>query len=110
MYRTIDDFITDWKSESEMTAKVIGTLTDASLAQKVYPEGRTLGFIAWHIVTTLSEMGNRAGLGVKGPAEDAPAPSSAQEIAAAYRAHDASPTERVQAGWTDKELLDDINR
>ncbi len=109
MYRTIDDFITDWKSESEMTANVLDTLTDASLAQKVYPEGRTLGFIAWHIVTTLSEMGNRAGLGVAGTAEDAPEPSSAQEIAAAYRTAAASLAERVKAVWTDKDVLDEIN-
>jgi len=109
MYRTIDDFITEWKSESETTAKVLDNLTDASLPQKVYPEGRTLGFIAWHIVTTLSEMGNKAGLGVAGPAEDAPEPTSAPEIAAAYRSAAASLAERVKAVWTDKECLDEIN-
>ena len=109
MYRTIDDFITDWKSEREMTAKVFDTLTDASLAQKVYPGGRTLGFIAWHLVLSLVEMGNKSGLGVMGPSEDAPEPSRAAEIAAAYRTAAASLSDRVKAVWTDKDCLEDIN-
>ena len=61
-------------------------LSEASLGQRVSPEGRTLGFLAWHITVTIPEMLNRAGLAVDGAADGhAPVPSSAGAIVAAYR-------------------------
>lgn len=70
MYRTIADFVTDWKYENEATLKVLNTLTDGSLGQKVSSEARTLGFLAWHIVLSMSEMGSKMGLQVTAPPED----------------------------------------
>ena len=64
MYRTVQDFIEDWKHESASTLKVMTALTDDSLKQKVTTEGRSLGFLPWHIITTLNEMGSKAGLKV----------------------------------------------
>ena len=45
MYVTIADFIREWNREATLTQKVLEGLTDDSLKQKVYPEGRTLGRI-----------------------------------------------------------------
>jgi uncharacterized damage-inducible protein DinB len=104
MFRKIEDFLGSWSYETEATVKVFSALTDESLAQKVYPDGRTLGRIAWHIVQTLPEMGNRTGLQVAGPGEDAPVPSSASEIVERFKEAAYSLQEEVQAGWTDAEL------
>ncbi len=85
MYRTIDDFVLDWENESTATMKVLRALTDGSLKQKVTPEGRSLGFLAWHLVLTLSEMGSKMGVQVTAPAEDSEPPTVAAEIASNIR-------------------------
>ena len=58
MYRTTDEFVAEWTRESAMSLKVERVLTDASLPQKIYPEGRTLGQLAWHMVLMIGMSGN----------------------------------------------------
>ena len=62
MFRKIEDFQKAWKYEAEMTGKVLSTLTDASLDQRVTADGRTLGFLGWHLTLTLGEMLGHASL------------------------------------------------
>jgi uncharacterized damage-inducible protein DinB len=109
MYVTIDQFLEDWKKESEATLKVLARLTDASLSQRVGPEGRTLGFLAWHLVLTLGEMGGRAGLEVTAPSEEEPEPGSAAAIVAAYEAAGSSLARSVREGWRDGMLADELS-
>lgn len=42
MYISISDFIKEWNKEAILTQNVLDSLTDESLEQQVYPEGRTL--------------------------------------------------------------------
>src|SRR5947208_1276457 len=49
MYRSINDFLSDWKYESESTLKIFKILTDESLSKKFHEDVRTLGFLSWHI-------------------------------------------------------------
>lgn len=109
MLRTIDDFKKDWLYEAESTQKIIDALTDASLSQKVTPEGRSLGFLAWHLTQTLGEMLGHTGLKIDAPGFDVECPSSAAEIAAAYRTAADSVTQVVTANWTDTTLLEEDN-
>jgi uncharacterized damage-inducible protein DinB len=104
MYRRIEDFTRDWAYEIESTSKVMNTLTDESLGQKVTPDGRSLGFIAWHIVITLGEMPEKVGLHIDAPAEDAPMPATAAEIAAAFETAANSIADAVAKNWTDETL------
>jgi len=109
MYRTIHDFLNDWKYENEATLKVFKNLTDASLNQKVTPDGRSLGFLAWHIVITLGEMGEKAGLKVIAPSEHSSIPINASDIVAAYEKAGASVESEVKEKWNDAilpELID----
>ncbi len=53
-----------------MTGKVLNTLTDASLSQKVYEDGRSLGFLGWHLTQTLGEMLGLVGLKIDAPGFD----------------------------------------
>jgi uncharacterized damage-inducible protein DinB len=101
MIRSIDDFAAAWVDESEKTQRVLDALTDPSLAQRVTPEGRSLGFLAWHIVTTITEMLPLAGVATRGPDPHAPVPKSAREIADAYRGAAASVVPAVKQAWTD---------
>ncbi len=84
-------------------------LTDASLAQKVTPEGRSLGRLAWHIVQTLGEMGGHAGLTVDAANEKTPQPATAAAIAEAYKVGAAAVDKAVTSAWTDADLPGEID-
>jgi uncharacterized damage-inducible protein DinB len=106
--RSIDDFAAAWADDNEKTQKVLDALTDASLGQKVTPSGRSLGFIAWHIVTTITEMLPLAGVAMRGPDPKTPAPRSAREIADAYRAASSSVVPALKKAWKDAQLSEVI--
>ena len=105
MYRKIEDFIGDWAYEAEMTTKLFNNLTDESLNQKVAENGRSLGFLAWHVATTLSEMPKKVGLIIDCPPENTNVPTSAKEIADTFEKAAKSLAEEVTKNWTDETLL-----
>jgi uncharacterized damage-inducible protein DinB len=106
MYRSIADFQTDWGFEAEKTLNILRALTEESLAQKVTEDGRSLGFIAWHIATTLGEMLGQAGIKIDSPGEgEMPALS---EIIATYENGARLVGEEVAKVWKDEELTDEI--
>jgi uncharacterized damage-inducible protein DinB len=109
MYRTIDDFLSDWRQESESTVKVLQNLTDASLAQRVTPDGRSIGRLAWHIVVSIAQMAHEAKLAtVQGSKDDEAVPGTVAEILEAYRAVARSLTEAVLSEWSDEQLAEMI--
>jgi len=109
MLRKIEDFQKDWAYEAEMTGKVLQTLTNESLGQKVSPDGRNLGFLGWHLTLTLGEMLGLVGLKIEGPADDAECPAEAGEIANAYEKAAKSVANEINANWTDETLLESDN-
>ena len=104
MFRRLTDFGKSWEYESEATLKLLRALDDASLGRAAEPGGRTLGRLAWHLVLSVGEMMRRTGLDVKGPAEDAPVPEHAADIASAYEEAAASLDEEIRLEWSDKSL------
>jgi len=109
MLRKIEDFQKDWAYEAEMTGKILQTLTDESLGQKVSADGRDLGFLGWHLTVTLGEMLGLVGLKIDAPAHDLPRPASASEIAAAYEKAAKSVADEIIANWTDETLFETDN-
>lgn len=107
MIRTIDDFRSHWTWEADITAKLIGGLTDASLAQAIAPGARTLGRLAWHLAQTIPEMMGSAGLQVTGVDPHAPTPATVTAIHSAYQAASASLLEQIAAQWTDATLSEE---
>ncbi len=105
MLRKIEDFKKDWAYEAEMTEKVLRTLTDDSLGQKVSPDGRDLGFLGWHLTQTLGEMLGLVGLNINAPSHEAERPETASEIADAYEKGAKSVADEIDANWTDETLL-----
>jgi uncharacterized damage-inducible protein DinB len=104
MYSTIEDFTTDWKAESTHTRSLLDALNDESLSQKVWDGGRTLGYLAWHIVVTVGEMGSKTGLEYEAPAEDSTAPASASEIADEYKKVSENLINAINSQWSDDSL------
>jgi len=103
MFYHVRDFIKDWQKESANTMKIMQQLTDDSLNQRVTAQGRSLGRIAWHIITCLGEMTQRMGLATEAPAENAPVPVKAQDIIIAYERAAGSLLTAIQE-WQDADL------
>ena len=80
MYNKISEFISYWSFESGATLQIFKALTDESLNQKVTPDGRSLGQIAWHITVSMNEMLSKAGLNLGDNIEETPAPKKIAEI------------------------------
>ena len=98
--------ISRWRTRQHSRCSV--RLIDESLGQRVGPDGRSLGRLAWHLVGTLREMPASAGLKTEGAEATAPVPATAAEIASAYEraAHDVLAA--VAAGWSDGDLDGEI--
>jgi len=109
MFRTLADFSRAWHGERESTLKIMRALTDQSLSQKVSPEGRTLGRLAWHIVQTLGEMGGHAGLVVDAPNEHSPQPATSKVISDAYEKGSAAVEAAVKTAWSESDLSGEID-
>ena len=77
MYRELDDFFQLHSFLTDGTKKVFGKLEDKNLNQSVAEGYRTLGQIAWHIVTTIPEMMSKTGLDVGSIDPGSMPPSSA---------------------------------
>lgn len=104
MYTSIEAFIRDWHHEAVTTQKVFDTLTDSSLQQMVSPDDRSLGRIAWHIVTSTPEMLNEFGIKVDSVSNADSVPSSAKEIAETFRKVSVDTIDAVKEQWTDASL------
>jgi uncharacterized damage-inducible protein DinB len=104
MYNSISDFIEDWNQEAASTQKVLEVLTDGSLQQAVSPDDRTLGRIAWHVVTSTPEMLNEFGVTVENVENSSSVPSSAKEIADTFRKVSADTVDAIKQQWTDASL------
>jgi uncharacterized damage-inducible protein DinB len=104
MISTVASFARAWADESAITSRVLGALSDASLGQRVSARDRSLGEIAWHLTTSVTEMARMTGLHVAGPDPDAPPPAHAAAIKTAYDQAAAGLLEQVTGSWTDATL------
>ena len=104
MYMTINDFIEDWKEESEATLKVFSKIPDNVLSIKDNVNVRTLGRLAWHITQTVTEMLKSCGITDEDPLANRDLPSNMREIKALYEQHSAHLTEIINQKWTDETL------
>ncbi len=107
MYYKISDFKNDWANESKATLKILSTLTDESLNQKVYEEGRTLCTLAWHIVVMVSSMPSHAGLKASN-IPDTLCPTEVKSIVREYENASKTMIEALESKWTDSSLNEEI--
>ncbi len=105
MFTRVEHFITNWKYESGATLNLMRLLTDETLATPVATEHRTLGRIAWHLVTTIAEMMNRTGLGLTKVQEDDPMPPAAANFGKMYDIASKELLMKVEQSWSDADLM-----
>ncbi len=104
MFRKMSDFEKAYQSLCEGTGKIMAVLTDENLNQPVADEFRTLGHIAWHIITTVPEMMNRTGLGLDSINFEAMPPESAADYLKAYQVVTTELVAVLKQNWTDETL------
>jgi uncharacterized damage-inducible protein DinB len=109
MFRLVEDFLEGWKYEGEATLKVFRYLTKESLQQKVTPEGRSIGFLAWHITQSIGEMMSRTGLEFSGYEEKAPVPAGVDKIVQVYESFSQQLMEQIRTKWQDADLAVELN-
>lgn len=104
MYVTITDFLREWNNEAKLTQNVLYGLTDDSLTQQVYPEGRTLGRIAWHLTTSIPGYLAHFGINIDEVEKEESVPASAKEIAGTFRKISSYAAKVIEEQWTDATL------
>jgi uncharacterized damage-inducible protein DinB len=108
MYRKIEDFQRIWGYEASETSRLFKDLTDESLNQKVSVGGRSLGFLAWHIVTTIEEFFGSAGIKIESVKPETEVPKSVSEIISAFEKAVSALNEELPKHWKDENLADEI--
>ncbi len=103
MYHRMEDFYRAFEGHRASTNRVLEAARDQSLSRSV-GDYRTLGQVAWHIVTTVPEMMNQLGLGLSSVDAASPPPTSAAAIREGYEAVTRELVAALEATWTDETL------
>ncbi|KUO75111.1 MAG: hypothetical protein APF81_02605 [Desulfosporosinus sp. BRH_c37] len=106
MFLAVSTFLQAWEKEAESTQRILDALSDDSLNQLVTAQDRSLGRIAWHLVTTIPEMMAKTGLILESINGDAPLPKTAKEISHNYREVSNSFVTAIRNQWNDQTLLE----
>lgn len=109
MIRKIEDFLAEWKYESESTLNLFKLISNDALHTKNHEHVRSMAFLAWHVTITISEMMNKAGLPVSGPDEHAKPPATIEEIRSTYEHSSSSLVKELPKHWTDATLTEEVN-
>ena len=105
MFRKMDDFHKSYATLVEGTLKLLRALDADSLGQTVAEGHRTLGGMAWHIVTTIPEMMNQVGMGMSSVDEKTPPPDTPAELVAGYEKASSELVAALKAKWDDDDLM-----
>lgn len=108
MYRTIEDFLTDWQSESEATLKIFATIPDDKKSKKIHKNVRSLERLAWHITQTLTEMPFRAKIMDEDYLDKKSIPETFTEISDNYKKYNESLIRLIKERWDGLDLAESI--
>jgi uncharacterized damage-inducible protein DinB len=108
MYRKIEDFVSDWKSEESATLKIFSNISDQAKSKKAGENIRSLERLAWHITQTLTEMPARAGIIEVDYLENQAIPATFDEVISAYKKYSEELIKSIQSKWTDAGLTEEI--
>ncbi|WP_159887750.1 DinB family protein [Paenibacillus puerhi] len=109
MFQTLDHLLKSWEYEAGATQRLLNHLTDESLTQEISPQNWTLGRTAWHTVAAIRIITSNTNLTFEAPAEDWPAPASAQFIADSYHQASDAFVQALKTQWSDSTLEECID-
>jgi|SRR4051812_8953982 len=109
MIRKIEDFLAEWKYESQGTLNLFKLISNEALHKKSHEHVRSMAFLAWHLTITISEMMNKAGVVVTGPDEHTKPPETIEEIISTYERSSVSLVRELPKTWVDENLTEDVH-
>lgn len=108
MYRTVNDFLTDWANASGGTIKVLDAMTDDKLNQAIAEGHNTLGWLGWHLSGAIVYFAGQVGLDVTLDGDITAIPDSAVEIRNAYEKISAELKNAVE-NLTDEQIVENVD-
>lgn len=104
MYVRLEDFLREWKYESDSTLKLFSLIDNHGFHEQVHPRVRSVARLAFHITNTIGEMMSRTGLSIEGYHEEDDLYWTKEELIAAYKQFSDSLLEQLKKSWTDSDL------
>jgi uncharacterized damage-inducible protein DinB len=108
MYNSIDSFFLDFEHEFNSTNKYFDKIEDKHLDTIFNENIRSIGWLSWHIISTIPEMLNHAGLRVESNVDLNVQPNTMKEMIAIYNSYYQSAIEEIRVNWNDIALNDDV--
>lgn len=109
MYSKLEEFLSDWCYEEKCTRELFESLTDESLTAKAWHDGRTIGFLACHIGSSVAEMLKTAGLELDGSVvEENNEPISVKQILDIWNTNCNLLNAALREKWNDEKLAQDV--
>lgn len=107
MYRTTEDFLVDWKNNAAGTLNVFKAITDDKMDVAIVDGHNSLGWLAWHLVSSAGFFGQFAKLQIPAPGPTMAQPATMADIVEAYELVIEAYTKEVGA-LTDADLLEEV--
>jgi len=108
MYNSIESFIKDFEHEQNSTIKYFNSISDEKLETIFHENIRTIGWLSWHIVVTVSEMFTESGFTIAGPDDRNVQPNNIAAMIMQYKSSCESVVAEVKNNWTDAMLTETI--
>ncbi|RTR34088.1 damage-inducible protein DinB [Robertmurraya yapensis] len=109
MYRTVNDFLVEWSNSTNGTMKVLEALTDEKLDQAIVEGHNTLGWLGWHIVTSVEFFSNLVRLkNIQSPGDAKIVPTQASVIVESFRKIVEEVKQEVEMNYTDEQMVEKI--
>jgi uncharacterized damage-inducible protein DinB len=108
MYRTVQDFLSDWSHSVQGTQKVLQSLTDEKLDQAITEGHSTLGWLGWHLANCQVFFMSQIGLQVDPPGDPQQVPTKASEIVNAYSKISEDVKREVEQKLTDDKMVESV--
>ncbi|QQL51519.1 hypothetical protein GO620_006040 [Mucilaginibacter ginkgonis] len=108
MYRHIQDFLNDWKSEEANTLKIFTEITHDTKSKEINVNVRTIEKLAWHITHSITEMAAAAGILETDQLAETPMPETMAGITELYQKYCGVFAQALRSKWTDSALEDGI--
>lgn len=109
MYNSIESFLSDFEHEFDSTNKYFSAITDDILEKKFHQNIRTIGWLSWHIVSSIPEMLNHAGFQICINHNLDSQPSSVDELITTYHTFYQEAVLQIKKTWKDDMLNEDVS-
>lgn len=109
MYRIVQDFLAEWDRAANGTLQVLEALTDEKLNQAIVEGHSTLGWLGWHLVTSVPFFAGQVGLNVAVPGDQGTVPNKASEIVDGYKKVSEQLKNQVEENFTDESIVETVN-